>query len=250
MSKIREVLKNEQRLITEVPLYKKDGTLSYQVFIARCPSLNCPNTVRIEKIKQIGTRCKRCAFRGRKRGKPKDYHTVTEDIRKTRLLISQKYKKYFLREEASTDLKHYVGVFRCPSDGCTREIRLRRREKLRECNSCCRKGKPFERTYNNAKLRTDKRTKNIQWLLSYDDFVALCRIENCHYCNKFLNRAEYKSSGGSVSILLDRKDSSGHYTLENCVPCCAECNFTKHEKISYDEMVLIMKHRGCWIDKP
>ena len=53
MSKIREVLKNEQRLVTEVPLYKRDGTLSYQVFIARCPSLNCPNTVRIEKIKQI-----------------------------------------------------------------------------------------------------------------------------------------------------------------------------------------------------
>lgn len=250
MSLIREALKS--RLIEEIPKYKKSGILSHTVFVAKCPTVGCQNTVRIEKLNRIHGKCRSCSSQGRQRGELREYKTSATDIDHSHLTVSKKYKDHFIREELTTDGKAYIAVMRCPK-GCGSEVRLRNREILRECRSCCRKGLPYERTYNhaitNTRRRSEERTKAIEWSLPYDDFAALCSIPNCHYCNVPLNRAKYKADEGSIAVLLDRKDSNKDYTLENCVPCCAECNFTKHERISYDEMVLIMKHRGLWADK-
>jgi len=251
MSKIREALRQQQRLLDEIPKYRENGILGYTIFVARCPTMGCSNTVRIQKIKNIEGKCRSCSSREREVGETREYRVYTTDIDNTHLAVSRKYHNHFIREEITTDGKAYVSVLRCPVAGCQREIRIRSREKLRECNSCCRKGKPFERTFNQAKKRAERTKRNgisIQWLLSYDELSFLCQNTKCHYCNQPLDRAEFKSDEGSTSILLDRKDSNKDYTLDNCVPCCPDCNFTKNERISYDEMVLIMKHRGLWVE--
>ena len=89
----------------------------------------------------------------------------------------------------------------------------------------------------------------IHWLLSYVEFVSLCEFKHCHYCNVELTRGEYKKENNrSYCPLLDRKDPNIGYTKDNCVSCCPTCNFLKNQ-LSYDEMLLVMKHRGCWIAK-
>lgn len=230
----------------------RDGDVdSYKIIICKCPTEGCTETIKIARERDLRHKCKSCSAISRLRGENREYKIYTTDIQKSHLPISKKYKEIFLREEVSLDGKAYVAVFKCPKENCQKEIRLRNREKIRECHSCCRKALPYERTYNQIKSRRREKSNghSIQWLLTFEDFVSLCEIPNCHYCNSLLNRAKYKAEEGSTASMLDRKDSNKDYTLDNVVPCCPTCNFTKNEHISYDEMVLIMKHRGLWIEK-
>jgi hypothetical protein len=70
--------------------------------------------------------------------------------------------------------------------------------------------------------------------LSFDDFKEL-RIKPCHYCGNYIGDGGYG---------LDRKDSNLGYTLENIVPCCRECNITKMDKLSYEEMLNLIQFRN------
>jgi len=54
----------------------------------------------------------------------------------------------------------------------------------------------------------------------------LLRSQPCHYCGHKLPITGY---------CLDRKDGTIGYTIDNCVPCCTVCNFTKHTVWSYEE---------------
>jgi 5-methylcytosine-specific restriction endonuclease McrA len=47
----------------------------------------------------------------------------------------------------------------------------------------------------------------------------------CHYCGNKI-----------IGVGLDRIDSSIGYTIENCVPCCKDCNIMKNAK-GYDEFI-------------
>lgn len=67
----------------------------------------------------------------------------------------------------------------------------------------------------------------------------------CHYCgvlpsSKCLKRRTKNTWGEFTYNGIDRKDSSKHYTLENCVPCCHWCNRAKNA-YSYEEYVAHMK---------
>lgn len=63
--------------------------------------------------------------------------------------------------------------------------------------------------------------RGIQFLLSDDEFADLVQQE-CHYC-------------GSVdSMGVDRVDSLGDYTVDNCVPCCGVCNRMKMDMTETD----------------
>lgn len=61
---------------------------------------------------------------------------------------------------------------------------------------------------NNAKRR------NIEFNLSVNEFESLTP-SICHYC-------------GSESRGIDRIDSTKGYFMDNCVPCCTQCNFIKN----------------------
>ncbi len=72
----------------------------------------------------------------------------------------------------------------------------------------------------------------IEWGLSDAEVRSLIETPNCHYCGrlpeeKLLPRDRsvrpYRLHG------IDRIDSSGAYTLSNCVPCCRKCNYGKGE---------------------
>lgn len=109
--------------------------------------------------------------------------------------------------------------------------------------------RPFERMYN-LLVKSKNANRGIPVLLTYEQYYELCKIPNCHYCDSPLNRRPYgatnknqKFKSGSAASLLDRKDSDGPYSIENCVPCCWPCNYMKGKYISYGQMTIIMELR-------
>ncbi len=55
------------------------------------------------------------------------------------------------------------------------------------------------------------------------DFVNESLLQPCIYCG-------YKSTG------LDRINNEIGHTIENCVPCCKECNIARNRLFSFEEM--------------
>lgn len=80
------------------------------------------------------------------------------------------------------------------------------------------------------------RKREIPWELT-DEYAQELLSSDCHYCghppsqnsrNKVLNPVMV---GG-----IDRKDSSGPYSVDNCLPACKSCNISK-QGMSYDEFI-------------
>lgn len=80
----------------------------------------------------------------------------------------------------------------------------------------------------NYSIRTAK-DRQIIWKLSFDEYQILIS-RPCHYCSYQLGEAVLKGCG------LDRLDNQKGYILDNCVSCCAFCNFIKQDLLSADEM--------------
>jgi hypothetical protein len=57
--------------------------------------------------------------------------------------------------------------------------------------------------------------KGLDFELTDDEFADMVS-RPCAYC-----------SGGAGSNGVDRMDNSEGYALDNCTPCCAECNYMK-----------------------
>ena len=74
------------------------------------------------------------------------------------------------------------------------------------CKECDR-----ERQY-----KYNARTRGVSWELTKEEFLGLCNSV-CHYCGEPPN----PFNG------VDRYDNEEGYTVNNCVPCCKKCNFTK-----------------------
>lgn len=73
--------------------------------------------------------------------------------------------------------------------------------------------------YNTYKYSAQKR--NIGFQLNFKECTKLF-IQPCYYCGL---QPQYNRSVGLNGI--DRKDSDGHYTLDNVVACCSTCNMAK-----------------------
>lgn len=80
-----------------------------------------------------------------------------------------------------------------------------------------------------SRIKTRCRRKNIKLLLSLSDFISLREKALCHYCGDTLN-----TTG------LDRIDSNGPYSLDNCVPCCSKCNYIKGDVLTLEETKAII----------
>jgi hypothetical protein len=86
------------------------------------------------------------------------------------------------------------------------------------------------RTHVNPRLDALKRaaeTRGIEWHLSDEEAKAML-ISPCVYC-KHVN-LEVRLNG------IDRLDSNVCYTVENCRPCCKDCNYMKG---TYDPITFI-----------
>ena len=80
-------------------------------------------------------------------------------------------------------------------------------------------------------VRACAKQRGIEFLLTEEQAVEMIK-KPCTYCGK------PKSSG------IDRIDSNGIYTLENCEPCCYSCNTRKGTKSK--EVFLQEIKEGKW----
>ena len=83
-----------------------------------------------------------------------------------------------------------------------------------------------------VRMRACAKSRGIVFQLTLPAYQSMIEGKVCHYCEGSLNE-----TGGA----LDRKDSSLGYTVENCVPCCGDCNLIKHGILTYEEMLAVAK---------
>lgn len=101
----------------------------------------------------------------------------------------------------------------------------------------------FRKCANTYKYQTKYRTKKVEWQLSMDDAIELLKSD-CFYCGGKPATANIALHPGRpderrVSIRkngIDRVDSDGPYSKENCVPCCYPCNRAKSD-MTQDEFI-------------
>ena len=130
---------------------------------------------------------------------------------------------------------------------------LRKGKRVR-CTHCAYRERPqsterysnLERSYSLSILRRCKgeRIENHLPIEEYEKIIA----QSCYYCgepprkishldkNKVALREDFYANG------VDRVDSSKHYTVDNCVPCCKQCNtmkmtYTKEEFFNKIKMI-------------
>jgi hypothetical protein len=105
----------------------------------------------------------------------------------------------------------------------SRTIRWRNKNRDKvKANNATRKKRGGARFSN---LSSSARKRGISIEITRDQYESLVWL-NCEYCNTPSN----EMGGG-----LDRKDSSGPYSIDNCVPCCGSCNRTKGDRFTYEE---------------
>jgi len=106
----------------------------------------------------------------------------------------------------------------------TYEMRNRHRIKL---------DSSFLRIVNYYKVNSKK--NNIRFELTNDEIRQLTS-SNCHYCGIEPLRISKNKSGKNTYKFngIDKKDPKIGYILDNCVPCCWECNQLKSD-YTYEE---------------
>lgn len=86
----------------------------------------------------------------------------------------------------------------------------------------------FNRLYDKYKKRALK--NGLEFTLEKEYFRDLTK-QQCFYCcappRQVVKRND--ANGNYVYNGIDRKDSDGGYTVENCVACCWVCNFMKRD---------------------
>ena len=117
------------------------------------------------------------------------------------------------------------------------------------CGCVQRNGHPVRketaaRTVVLSGYRLGAKKRGLSWELSVEEFVTLTSSD-CHYCGrapfrvqKVSGRKDGGDSPGSSYTYngIDRVDNAIGYELDNCVPCCTECNRAKMDR-SYEEFI-------------
>lgn len=87
----------------------------------------------------------------------------------------------------------------------------------------------FKTKYYSYVVEAKKRNK--QFSLSKEEFLKLTQ-QNCFYCGcKPKNISKSRSKNDDfIYNGVDRVNSNRGYELNNCLPCCSDCNYMKHTK--------------------
>ena len=83
------------------------------------------------------------------------------------------------------------------------------------------------------KAQSCAKRKNIDFSLTYEEFLAFIEKKECFYCNTPIRREPF---GNKVySYNLDRENNKLGYSKDNLVVCCWNCNNLKGNKIGFDD---------------
>jgi hypothetical protein len=83
--------------------------------------------------------------------------------------------------------------------------------------------------------RTNAKKRGIEFKITSEQFAEIVK-NKCHYCDGFSKDRNEHSRGNGI----DRKDNTIGYVYENCVPCCATCNFIKNN-MGYKDFINYIK---------
>ena len=95
----------------------------------------------------------------------------------------------------------------------------------------------FNKLYQTYKLQA--RRRDYKFDLTKEQFHTISS-QDCHYCGKLPSQVTSSPVGDYIYNGLDRKDNLLGYTLDNCLPCCADCNRAKLE-LSYEEFLTLVE---------
>lgn len=98
----------------------------------------------------------------------------------------------------------------------------------------------FNRAIETYKRRS--RNQGFEFSLSEDEFRNLTS-ERCHYCHSPPSNTSKSQHGIGDYVYngLDRIDNDKGYTIDNVVPCCANCNKTKRDMSVDDFLSMVSK---------
>lgn len=112
----------------------------------------------------------------------------------------------------------YSGLYNSLSCGC-RQSEITSKRQMKPDNIAA-KVKLFN-SYKNGAL-----ARNHSFDLTIDQIMEIC-VKNCYYCDTPPANIR-KTAGGQITINgIDRVDAVIGYSIENCVPCCKDCNLKK-----------------------
>ena len=122
------------------------------------------------------------------------------------------------------------------SCGNTVEVPGSRFTGRRPTRSCgCKSQLPMGQAFMNTYLSHYKRAareREIEFHLTKEEFEHMTSLD-CTYCGakpRFLNGYTQQLRGLREVNGIDRVNSDLHYTTDNCVPCCTDCNVAKRSK--------------------
>ena len=127
---------------------------------------------------------------------------------------------------------------------CGKETVLRgdviKKQRSNSCHGCTMRGKPSRSRLSNREqvlfntkysiYKSTAKSDDRKFELSKAEFTILI-TSKCHYCLTAPNTL-MKDQFSDTAILIhgvDRIDSSIGYTTQNCVSCCAVCNYMKND---------------------
>lgn len=160
-----------------------------------------------------------------------------------------KYKtgKLTILKDTNNRTRGGLVIWLCRCDcGNEKELSSSQLKTMKSCG-CETKYKRGEASFNlvlKAYLNGAK-GRNLDFDLTIEEFKIITK-QDCYYCGcKPSNIMDNKNHTGKyIYNGIDRIDSSKGYTIENCVPCCTQCNRAKsnyslNEFITWIERVYI-----------
>ncbi len=135
-------------------------------------------------------------------------------------------RKAYVKSQAYRDSRKPYGKARAQTDAFKQSMKkYSKTDKFKKQQA---KYRMSEKARFSMGLRQAKK-RNINWEITFEQFQILAQ-NLCHYCNGPLSVYGYN---------LDRKNNKQSYTIENTVSCCGDCNRTKGDRLTYEEMVAI-----------
>ena len=171
-----------------------------------------------KKLGALNTACKVCLAKS-----AKAYYQANREA-----ILEHRKAHYEANKEAMNEYKKAY-------DKANKEAIAERKKAYHKANreAIAEKDHAYYRTpkgkFNYIQIGAKKR--GINFSLLFELYEAQLWGKPCHYC------------GCKIEITgLDRKDSSKGYSLDNVVPCCANCNRKKQDK-PYEQFIQEQKEK-------